>query len=271
MKKLLTVILVVVMALSMMSCKGTQGVPGTTGPAGPTGPQGQDFNTPPANATILMSENFESYAVGVTPTNSAGTWQRVSGAMTSYPMSVYNVVTNTAFVSYPKCLMVDGKIVDADREIVKGPFVDTIPNTLSGKIYAHFYVRKDGTGTKGFTIYINQLEKARIDLNTTGAINIYTAKASFYSAAQYAFNIFEKYSFVINLNTNTYDVYFNDLLIAQNITCYNSVECSLAGTPVSPINTVYPTCFGVFTNMNIEYTFGTVYLDNILIYYVPGA
>jgi hypothetical protein len=218
-----------------------------------------------------MNENFESYAVGVTPTNSAGTWQRCISCMATAPNSVYNVVTNTAFVSYQKSLMIEGITIDAAREILKGPFVDAIPNTLSGIIYASFYVQKDGTGTKGFTLYINQLEKARIDLNTTGAINVYTSKSNYYTAGQYNFNIFNKYSLVINLSTNTYDVYFNDLMIAQNIICYNSVECTLTGTVIYANDTVYPTFFGIFTNINSEYTFGTVYLDNILIYYVPGV
>lgn len=268
MKKVLSVILIVVIALSFISCKGPKGDPGTTGP---TGPKGEDFGTIPSNATILMNENFESYAVGVTPTGTAGTWQRIPAGMTYFPNSVYNVVTNTAFVSFPKSFMIDGKIIDAEREIVKGPFIDSIPNTLSGKIYVHFYVNKDNTGSKGFTFYINQLEKARIDLKNSGYINIYTSKTNSYSAGQYSYDLFNKYSFVLNLTANTYDVYFNDLMISQNIGCYDSVESSLSGTPVDSTDTIYPTCFGVFTNMNTEFTLGTVYLDNILIYYVPGV
>jgi|GEM_PF-2300736 hypothetical protein len=271
MKKVSVIIAAFLLIISMLSCKGQQGNTGPTGPAGSSGTPVISFTQAPPNATILMNENFESYAVGSTPTSSAGTWQRIPGCMISYPNSVYNVVTNTAFVSYSQSLMIEGLVDDADREIIKGPFVDSIPNTLSGKIYANFYVRKDNTGTKGFTIYINQIEKARIDLDTAGGIDVYTSKTNYFDAGQYSFNVFNQYSFIINLSANTYDVYFNNVLIAQNIVCYNSVECSLLGSPILPADTIYPTCFGVFTNINSTYTAGIDYLDNIFIYYVPGA
>jgi hypothetical protein len=271
MKKTLVAVIGLLIVLSMLSCKGQQGNAGPTGPAGSSGTPVISFTQAPSNATILMNENFESYAVGSTPTSSAGTWQRIPGGMVAFPNSVYNVVTNTAFVSYSQSLMIEGLVVDAQREIIKGPFVDSIPNTLSGKIYANFYVRKDNAGTKGFTIYINQLEKARIDLDSAGGIDVYTSKTNYFDAGQYSFNIFNQYSFIINLSANTYNVYFNNVLIAQNIVCYNSVECALLGSPVLLADTIYPTCFGIFTNMNSAFTFGYDYLDNIFIYYVPGA
>jgi hypothetical protein len=264
MKKFLVIVLTVVIAVAMISCKGA------TGPAGADGvdgKDGEDFSAIPSNATILLNENFESYAVGVTPTG----WTR--GTTFEGGAEVYHSVTNTPFMSYSKSLKIMGFNTYFDREIVKAPGVnDAIPNTLSGKIYLSFYVYKASTSkAKGFTFYINQLEKCRIDFNSDGYIYAYTTMTAKTSIATYSALNWTRVDILLNLSAQNYSVYIDTNKKVENVPCYNSVEQDKTGNPIFLWPSNYSDFFGIFSNIDSAWTDtnSETYIDNVLIYYVP--
>lgn len=233
------------------------------GPVGPVGPSGDGFDAIPDNARILLNENFESYAVGNTPTG----WTRAN-AFTS--ASVYHVVTNTASVSYNRSLMVQGFASFYNRQIVKAPLADSITNTLSGKIRVSFYANKSNADkAKGFVFYINQIEKFNVVLNQVGFIDVYTSTSNAMSVKSYNANEWIKLDVVLNLNTQTYSLYVENILRAENIPCPNTVEQLNTGSGIFDWQTTYPTFFGVLTNIDINYALDKVFIDNVLIYYIP--
>jgi hypothetical protein len=265
MKKLILLTLLVTLTSVFVSCTGPKGA---TGPAGPAGSAAPATTVIPANAVILLDDNFDDQALGVTPTTSAGSWTRIA-AMNSF--NIYTTVTNTAFVSYNKSFMIKGlNTSNYDRNIIKSPLTGSLPSITTGKINISFYVNKDTLRNKGFCFYINQLEKARIDLTADGKINVFTNINSFYTAGTYTTNIFVKYEIVINLDTQNYAVYTNDILIAENIPCYNAYEQATGGFPISQADAIYTTFFGIMTQIDSTYDIGTMYIDNVLIYYTPN-
>jgi hypothetical protein len=267
MKKLTLLTLLVVIAITFVNCTGPKGATGPAGPAGSAAPI-TTTTTIPSNAVMLLNDNFDDQALGVTPTTSAGMWTRIA-AMNSN--NIYTTVVNDAFVSYNKSFMVKGfSTFNYDRNIIKSPLTGSLPSIITGKINISFYVNKDTLRNKGFCFYINQLEKARIDLTADGKINVFTNINSFYTAGTYLTNIFVKYEIVINLDAQNYDVYANDILIAENIPCYNSYEQWNGGTPISQSDAIYTTFFGIMTQLDTNYDMGTMYIDNVLIYYTPN-
>lgn len=268
MKKVLVMIMAMVLTMGLMSCKGPQGTPGPAGPAG-VGTPGANAGDIPSNATVILNENFDDQAIGVTPTTSAGAWSRMATWAAS--TNIYTTVTNTAFVSFNKSFMIKGmSTANLDRDIIKSPLTDSLPSTTTGKVSIYFYVNKDAVANKGFCFYINQIEKARFDLTLDGKINVYTGVNTFYTADTYTVNLFVKYAIILNLDTQKYDVYANNIMVASNIPCYNSVEQYNGGAPISSSVAVYTTFFGVMTQMSAAYTMDTMYLDNLLIYYTPN-
>jgi hypothetical protein len=261
MKKYFVMVLAVMTAIVATSCTGK------TGPVGPAGTNANDQFTPPANAQILVNENFESYAIGVTPTG----WTRANVWTDS---SVYAPVTNTTFVSYGKCLMIDGFNlggISVDRQIVKCPGIENaISNTLTGKVYIQFYAQKStSTKAKGFVFYLNQFEKMRIDFGINGVISAYTGLNTSAPIASYTAGAWTKVNVIINLNTQTYDVYTDSILRTTGIPCYNSFEQLNNTSIVATIDRVYKDFFGVLTNQTANYIGDAVYVDDVLIYYVP--
>jgi hypothetical protein len=264
MKKNLIFVLAVLTVIAAASCTGK------TGPAGPAGEDGTDANsafTPPSNATILVNDNFESYAVGVTPTG----WTRATDWTSS---SVYHPTTNTTFVTYGKSLMVQavsGGGINTDRQIVKCPGVqDSIPNTLSGKVYISFYANKNLTNkSKGFVFYINQLEKLRIDMSYDSTIRAYTGIDTSTSIGAYAAGEWKKIGVILNLTTQKYEVYTDGVLRVKDIPCYDSIEQKNDASPLGFITRVYKDFFGVLTNQTTDFFPDIVYLDDLIIYYVP--
>jgi hypothetical protein len=263
MKKFIAVVLAVVIAVALVSCKGA------TGPAGADGvdgKDGEDFSAIPANATILVNENFESYAVGVTPTG----WTRMSGFTGK---EVYHPVTNTPFMSYDKSLAIIATNLNFNREIVKAPGVnDAIPNTLSGKLYLSFYVYKASTSkSKGFTFYINQLEKCRVDFNSDGYIYAYTTMTAKAPIATYSALNWTRVDMLLDLSTQKYSVYIDTNKKAENIPCYNSTEQRADGSDILNLIAVYTSFFGIITNIDSAWTDtnSETYIDNVLVYYVP--
>ena len=257
--KKINIIAVVLIALgvAVVSCTGPMG------PEGPVGPSGNSFDAIPSNARILLQENFESYDVGNTPTG----WTRANIFTNA---SVYHVVTNTASVSYSRSLMVQGFVTDYNRQIVKAPLADNITNTLSGKIRVSFYANKSNADkAKGFVFYINQIEKFNVVLNEVGFIDVYTSTSNAMSVKSYSANEWIKIDVVLNLSTQTYSLYVENILRAENIPCPNTPEQVNTGSGVFDWQTVYPTFFGVLTNININYVLDKVFIDNVLIYYIP--
>jgi hypothetical protein len=269
MKKVIAMILAVVLIIGLMSCVGPKGAIGAAGPTGPVGTPGANAGDIPANATILMNQNFDDQAVGVTPTTSAGAWSRM--ATWYLENNIYTTVTNTAFVSFNKSFMVKGmSTFNFDRDIVKSPLVDSLPSTITGKVNIYFYVNKDTAGNKGFCFYINQYEKARFDLTFDGKINVFTTVNTFYQAGTYTTNLFVKYAIIINLDTQKFDVYANNIMVASNIPCSNAFEQYNGGAPISSSVAVYTTFFGIMTQLDANYDMDTMYIDNVLIYYTPN-
>jgi hypothetical protein len=264
MKKYLIFVLAVLTVNAVVSCTGK------TGPTGPAGQNGTDANsafTPPSNATILVNENFEGYAVGVTPTG----WTRA----TFWPgASVYNPITNTAFMSYSKSLMIQavyGGGIDTDRQIVKCPGIqDAIPNTTSGRVYISFYANKNlANKAKGFVFYINQFEKLRVDMSYDGTIRAYTGINTSTSIGAYSAGEWKKMGMILNLTTQKYDVYTDGVLRTKDIPCYNTVEQLNDTSVISSLSRVYKDFFGVLTNQTTDFFPDIVYVDDVLVYYVP--
>jgi hypothetical protein len=263
MKKYLIFVLAVLTVIATVSCTGK------IGPAGPAGQDGTDANsafTPPSNATILVNENFESYAVGVTPTG----WTRA----TIWGSSVYNPTTNTSFVSYNKSLMVQaisGGGLNTDRQIVKCPGIeDTIPNTLSGKVYITFYANKNLTNkAKGFVFYINQYEKLRVDMSYDGTIRAYTGINTSTSIGAYLAGEWKKIGVILNLTTQKYEVYTDGVLRVKDIPCYDSFEQLNDTSTIGMFDRVYSDFFGILTNQTTDFFPDILYVDDVLIYYVP--
>ena len=261
MKNFIFVVLLVVLSIAVVSC---------TGKTGPTGPAGQDANaifTPPNNATILVNDNFESYAVGVTATG----WARAD-IFNAY--SVYHPITNTVFVTYGKSLMVQavsGGAVDTDRQIVKCPGIeDAIPNTLSGKIYITFYANKIvANKAKGFVFYINQYEKFRVDMSFDNTIRAYMNINTSTPIGAYSAGEWKKIGIILNLTAQKYDVYTDNILRVSGIPCYNTREQLNDTSYVGVMGRVYKDFFGILTNQTSDFLPDTVYLDDLLIYYVP--
>jgi hypothetical protein len=261
MKKSLILSVLVFCFIVLVSC---------TGKTGPTGPAGKDVNdifTPPSNATILLNDNFESYAVGVTPTG----WTRATDWTSA---SVYNPVTNTTFVTYGKSLMVQavsGGGLNTDRQIVKCPGIeDAIPNTSSGKIYISFYANKNvANKAKGFVFYINQYEKLRVDMSYDGSIRAYTDINTSTSIGAYSAGEWKKIGIILNLTSQKYEVYTDEILRVKDIPCYNSIEQKNDTSPLGFLTRVYKDYFGILTNQTTDFFPDVVYLDDLLIYYVP--
>jgi hypothetical protein len=267
MKKFVLGVFVVLLAVVLISCRGADGAQGPAGPAGKDGTNGKDATEIPSNATILVNQNFDSYAVGVTPTG----WSRAP--WTNLGPEVYHPVTNTAYLSYNKCLMVQAfTYYEWGREIVESPFVNPMPSTITGKVYINFYVNKPVTNkAKGFVFYANNYEKARVNFDETGHIAVHynydllsVIKVDTYEANKWYF-----VKIIVDLAANTYDLYINNLLKIAGIPCYNFPECSIGNSQVPPIFQLYHNFFGIFTNFNDNYLNDVVYIDNVLIYYVP--
>lgn len=264
MKRYFVFLTAVLTAIAAASCTGK------TGPTGPAGANANNQFSPPANARILVNENFEEFAVGVTPTG----WTR---ATVWTDDSVYTPVTNTTFVSYGQSLMVEGVSgvgLDTNRQIVKCPGIDgAIGNTLSGKVYIQFYANKSvSSKIKGFVFYLSQYEKMRIDFGMNGVISAYTGLNTSVPIASYIAGAWVKVNVIINLNAQTYDVYTDGLSRATGIPCYNSFEQydTGAGTgQMLSMDCVYKDFFGVMTNETSDYIGDAVYVDDVLIYYVP--
>ena len=264
MKKAIVSAVVLLFVLAVSACTGP------AGPAGPDGAAGKDANNlfaPPSNAVILVNENFEAFAVGVTPTG----WTR---ATTWTGPSVHHPVTSTTFVSYDKSLMVhavSGGGLYTDRQIVKCPGIeDAIPNTLSGKVYIEFYANKSTADkAKGFVFYINQLEKLRIDFGLDGKINAFTDINSSVPVGAYRAGEWVKVNIVLNLTQQKYALYTDGVLRVKDIPCYNTQEQLNDSSTIGIISRVYKDFFGVLTNQTADYIGDHVYLDDVLIYYVP--
>lgn len=263
MRKFLVTGLSVLIAVAIISCTGQVGPTGPKGDKGNQGDPGANFDQIPANATVLINENFDSYAIGVTPTGWTRQWAWANGT------NIYHSVSNTPYVSYEKSFKIITGESYFDRQIIKAPLA-TLPSTTSGKIYMSFYVRKPvaNDDAKGFVFYVNQLEKLRVDFDDAGAINFYTSKTAFTQLGTYNANEWYKVNILLNLTTSTYSVYIRDYIV-ENIPCYNSVECTMYNTPIETQYTIYPTFWGIMTGLNLFYSGNSAYIDNVVIYYLP--
>lgn len=267
MKKAFVMTMAVLMAVSFISC-GTKGDTGAAGPTGPTGNPGTNFGDIPSNATILINENFDGMAIGTTPTTNAQPWRRAEN-WNNNTTSMYHHVTDTAFVTYDKGLKLVTAAIGLDRQIVKAPFLTSIPSTTSGKVYISFYVNKaENTKGKGFVFYLNQIEKMRIDFNETGNITYSTAINTRHSIGTYNANEWYKVNAIVNLSTNTYNVYVRDYII-ENVPCYNVQEQVWDGTIIDSDWSVHTSFWGILTNINNNYSVDTTYIDNVIVYYLP--
>jgi len=264
MKKYLIFVLTVLIVIAALSCTGP------AGPIGPSGPAGTDANTmftPPSNATILVNETFESHAVGVTPTG----WTRADDFNIK---SVYHPVTNTAFMSYGKSLMVKavfGGGIDTDRQIVKCPGIeDAISNTLSGKYYITFYANKSvANKAKGFVFYLNQYEKLRVDMSYDATIRAYTNINDSVAIGAYSAGEWKRIGIILNLTTQKYEVYTDGVLRVKDIPCYDAHEQTNDTSYIYSLTRVYKDFFGILTNQTTDFFPDEVYIDDLLIYYVP--
>jgi len=260
MKKFYFSALIISLIIAFVSCTGPEG---PVGPEGPAGEDADDLFTPPSGASILLDTGFDSDTVGNTPTG----WTR----STSFGgKDVYHVVTNTAYSSYGQSLMIQSNSpYQYDRQIVKAP-MSAIPNTSSGKIYIEVnYKTSNSVSAKAVVFYIDQLEKLRIDFQSDSLISAFTSIDQSQVIGSYAGTAWYKVNIILNLSSQTYDVYIDRVLKASNIPCYDATEQKLDTTPISPLSMVYDDFFGVMTNYSGDSVGNECYIDDVLIYYVP--
>lgn len=260
MKKLLIVALCLIFAICFTSCTGKTG---PTGPAGTDGKDGLDFREIPSNATILTNETFDSYAPNEDPTG----WFR---NLLFLGTEVWYEAKPTNFTSYPNCLQIDTAGTNFEREIVKAPMLP-IPNKTSGKLFIKFNVScQYNTKNREFLFYLNQIEKVRVKFANDGIVYAYSDNyATFTRIGTYTPYIWNQVLIVLDLSVSKYEVYFDGILKASNLTCLIQVERHLNETPISYMDSLHRDFFGLLTNIDATYSDHFTMLDDVIIYYVP--
>jgi hypothetical protein len=263
MKKVIAIILAVVLVIALIGCTGPKGATGATGPAGPVGTPGINAGDIPPNATILLNENFDSYADNIVPTG----WTRAS----VFTGSEVTITAGPAdYVSYPNCLVINTTGSSYEREIVKAPMLP-IPNKTSGKLYIRFNVKCSYAMTnRDFLFYLNQTEKVRIKFASDGLIYAYEGSYTLYTAlGQYNPALWNQVLTVIDLANSKYSVYIDGTLKVSNLNCLILAERKLDGTPISAANAIYTDFFGMLTDVDSTYSNNATLIDDIAIYYLP--